>query len=347
VTAPPFELHRVRMLLDAARWDDAVRALAPLVAAAPDDAEPRCLLAQAYLGMRRPVDAVEAATQALAVDPSSTWAVRLHALALHNAGRNWEAVTAARWLVSVEPDEWRAWWVLSVSARGCGARGVGEAVAAADRSVALAPEHADTHDALASALLASGRVREAEEAFRRALALDPTDAYAHNGLGQVALQRKDPVAAANGFRRALLADPRESAARHNLRVAFQQAARPLAFTVAACAVLLRFVTESQASDLLSRAAGAAAALVATAVLVWSGYGLLGRLDPTLRGFYRRLLLEDRRLAAGLGLHLIAVLTLYLVVALPRGADSYLWVVALLAVIVGRALLFRNRRSGVR
>jgi hypothetical protein len=53
------------------------------------------------------------------------------------------------------------------------------------------------------------------------------------------------------------------------------------------------------------------------------------------------------LAAGLGLHLIAVLTLYLVVALPRGADSYLWVVALLAVIVGRALLFRNRRSGVR
>lgn len=342
MTAPALELHRVRLLLDAARWDDAVAALAPILAAAPGDAEPRCLLAQAYLGLRRPADAVEAAAQALAVDPASTWAVRLHALALHNAGRNWEAVSAGRWLVAAEPDEWRAWWVLSVSARGCGPRGLAEAVAAAERAVALAPEHPDTHDAHASALLAAGRVDEAEAAFRRSLVLDPTDAYAHNGLGQVALHRKDPAAAANGFRRALLADPRESAARHNLRVALQQAARPLALAVAVCAVLLRFVTDSAASDLVTRVAGAAAGLVATVVLVWSGRSLLARLDPTLRSFYGRLVVSDRRLSAGLVLHLVAVLTLYLVAALPRGADPALWLVAFVAVLTGRVLLFRSR-----
>lgn len=336
------ELHRVRLLLDAARWDDAVAALAPILATAPDDAEPRCLLAQAYLGLRQPADAVDAAAGALAVDPASTWAVRLHALALHNAGRNWEAVSAGRWLVAAEPDEWRAWWVLSVSARGCGARGLVEAEAAAEHAVALAPEHADTHDAYASALLARGRVEEAEAAFRRALALDPTDAYAHNGLGQVALQRKDPAAAANGFRRALLADPRESAARHNLRVALQQAARPLAFTVAVCALLLRFVTDSAPSDLVTRVAGAAAGLVATGVLVWSGRSLLARLDPTLRTYYRRLIVSDRRLSAGLTLHGLAVLTLYLVAVLPRVADPTLWLVAFGAVLGGRVLLFRAR-----
>lgn len=334
----------MRLLLDAARWDEAVAALVPILAAAPDDAEPRCLLAQAYLGMRRPVDAVDAAAGALAVDPTSTWAVRLHALALHNAGRNWEAVGAGRWLVATEPDEWRAWWVLSVSARGCGPRGVEEAVHAAGRAVALAPEHPDTHDAQASALLAAGRVDAAEAAFRRALALDPTDAYAHNGLGQVALQRKDPAAAANGFRRALLADPREAAARHNLRIALQQAARPLVLTVAVCAVLLRFVTDSPAvNGVLCRLAGLAAGLVATAVLVVSGRSLLARLDPTLRAFYRRLLAEDRLLALGLGLHLLAVATLYLVAALPRTADEALWSVALVAVVAGRLLLFRSRR----
>jgi Flp pilus assembly protein TadD len=337
------DLQRVRLLLDAARWDDAVRALAPVLAQTPDDPEPHCLLAQAYLGMRRPADAVTAAGQALAVDPTSSWAVRLHALALHNAGQHVEAILESRRLVAADPGEWRAWWVLSVSARGYGKAGIPEALQAAQRAVALAPEHGDVHDAYGSALLVRGDVAGAEAAFRRALALDPTDAYAHNGLGQVALQRKDPAAAAAGFRRALLADPREAAARHNLRVALQQALRPLTIVVAVCAFVLRFVTESTTDPVVVRSAAATAAAVSIGTLAWSVHALLGRLDPSLRRFYGRLVGGDIRLAAGIGLHLLAVLTMVLVIALPIGADDVLWVVAFVAVIAGRVLLFRNRR----
>ncbi len=342
-------VQRVRLLLEARRWDEAVAALGPVLAAAPGEAEPYCLLAQAHLGARRPPDAAAAAGQALAVEPASTWAHRLYALALHNAGQDAPALASARWLTSVEPDEWRSWWVLSVVARGLGLQAQPEALAAATRAVALAPDNADTHDALASTLLAAGRLDDAEASFRRALAINPADPFAHNGLGQLALRRRDPAAAAVGFRRALSADPRESAARHNLQVALQQAARPLALTIWVCALALRFVTDSRLSDTTVRLAAAVAALVATGTLVRAVRRFLARLDPSLRGFYRRLVLEDRRLGAGVALHLVAVLTIYLVIVLPRAADDGLWGVAVLAVLLGRVLFFRGgwRRRGVR
>jgi Flp pilus assembly protein TadD len=343
MTTPTDELDRARALLDTRRWQAAVDALRIVLARTPEDPEPHRLMAQALLGLRQPLAAVTAAQHALALDPASTWSRRLYALALHNAGRHHEAATEGRRLVAQVPDEWRAWWVLSVACRGVGGTSIGESVGAARQAVALAPEHGDTHDALGSALLASGDALGAQESFRRALALDPADAYALNGLGQVDLRRNDAVSAAEGFRRALLADPQEQAARHNLRVVLQQLLQPVTLVIWVCAIVVRITTSTgHDHEVLFRSVAGAAALVASGVLVRSARTTFRHLDPTIRRFYLRLMREDRGLAGGVGLHALALVSLWLIVVLPIAAASGLGVVAFFAALAGRLLVFPRR-----
>jgi Flp pilus assembly protein TadD len=53
-----------------------------------------------------------------------------------------------------------------------------------ERAVALMPETASLHEALARACFATSRIRRARREFERALAQDPSNAYAHYGLGR-------------------------------------------------------------------------------------------------------------------------------------------------------------------
>ena len=58
------------------------------------------------------------------------------------------------------------------------------AVVPLERAVALQPETASLHEALARACFATSRIRRAGREFEQALALDPSNAYAHYGLGR-------------------------------------------------------------------------------------------------------------------------------------------------------------------
>ncbi|HSK96074.1 MAG TPA: tetratricopeptide repeat protein [Euzebyales bacterium] len=58
------------------------------------------------------------------------------------------------------------------------------AIAPLERAVALEPETASLHEALARACFATSRIRRARREFERALALEPSNAYIHYGLGR-------------------------------------------------------------------------------------------------------------------------------------------------------------------
>jgi Flp pilus assembly protein TadD len=342
MTAPSLDRQRVRLLVESGRWAEVVTAVAPVIAAFPDDPEPLCQLAQAQLGLNRPHEALAAAHRARGVDPESTWAVRVEAAAHNGLGRCAQARLLARWVVAREPEGWRGWLLLSQAARGCGQGALPEAIDAAGRALALDPGQPPSLLALGSALLAAGDLFGARSSFARALTLDPANSAAQNGLGQVALKLSDPVEAANRFGRSLLADPRQQVARRNLRLPLLRLLLPVPPLLFAGAYLAAVLTISDTGSLGGRVGGVVVAVVVNAVLAGYGAIRLRALDPPTRRFYRRLVRRDRRLSIGCGLLALADLGLIAVAAMPRAAIGWWCAVMLGCVAAAWFVLFPRR-----
>lgn len=90
-----------------------------------------------------------------------------------------------------------------------------EAVAAADRALALDPRHADAWRDRGIGLQAQGRLRAATAAFTAALAADPDRTGLHANLGDIAVRRGDIPAALAAYRRVAPASPQFAAAAAN------------------------------------------------------------------------------------------------------------------------------------
>src|SRR4029077_15340341 len=95
------------------------------LSSAPDDPDLHCMLAQAQIVLRRPQEALRAATDAVRLAPDMEWAHRLRSIALRALRRKRESIEAAM------------------------------------QAVRLAPEVAASHETLAEAHLDSGNSNEA------------------------------------------------------------------------------------------------------------------------------------------------------------------------------------------
>lgn len=84
------------------------------------------------------------------------------------------------------------------------------AVAPLEAAVALEPETASLHEALARACFATSRIRRARREFERALALDPSNAYAHYGLGRTFERQGRLAQAAKHFKLASALSPQQT-----------------------------------------------------------------------------------------------------------------------------------------
>jgi tetratricopeptide (TPR) repeat protein len=100
-----------------------------------------------------------------------------------------------------------------------------EAPAYLRRATILAPRNADTHFALASALVSADAPAEAEPAFRAALTLAPDRAEIHNGLGVALAAQGQFDAAIREFERALVLNPAFPEAQRYLAAARQARAK--------------------------------------------------------------------------------------------------------------------------
>jgi tetratricopeptide (TPR) repeat protein len=88
-------LERAGGFLALRQYHEAISLLLEAMAQAPDDSAPKCLLAQCYLGINQPGDALSAADGAVASSPENAWAHRARAGALKALGRHEEAREAA------------------------------------------------------------------------------------------------------------------------------------------------------------------------------------------------------------------------------------------------------------
>lgn len=205
----------VQALLDARRPHDAVRMLAGLVAADPDDQHLRVLQGQAFLRIGDHDRALEAADAVVRLAPHDEAGFRLRALALIGKGKKGAALEAARTAVELDPYSLNAHIVRADAASA--RRRMKEARAAAEKARELAPCDAAGHVTLSLVAARSMRWKEAEQHARAALAIDPEDLAAFNNLG-VALGRLGRRREAVPYLgEASKLDPQESLAHKNAR----------------------------------------------------------------------------------------------------------------------------------
>jgi tetratricopeptide (TPR) repeat protein len=101
-----------------------------------------------------------------------------------------------------------------------------QAVEAYEHAVAAAPEWAEAHINLGTALFQLERWGESEEAFSSAARLDPTSALAHFNLGCVRDRQGNLDAAILEFHAAIQHTPQMADAHLNLALAYEKAGQP-------------------------------------------------------------------------------------------------------------------------
>jgi tetratricopeptide (TPR) repeat protein len=121
---------------------------------------------------RRPQEALEAYTRAIAADPAFSWPY-------HNIGRLYldqgDLDRARHWLtkaIEVNPNHWRALFSLGVASHR--AQRYDEALAAYSRAVAMNPEDADARANIGWILVKIGRDAEGLRELQAAVRLDPS-----------------------------------------------------------------------------------------------------------------------------------------------------------------------------
>lgn len=213
--ADPYSLPEA--LVAAQRWDAALQAISPALAADPADSRLLGLLLRTLRALGRRHEAVDAARQLLSLTPHDPYALRLATLALLDVGWVDEAIGLATRAVALDPLTSANHLALSRAwAQSPRPNSVRNNLAAAREAVLLDPTSPDAHVQIGVALAAGADIDAARAAYRNALRLDPGNAAALNNLAVLDLQAGAHDAAARNLAAALAADPQGTVARHNL-----------------------------------------------------------------------------------------------------------------------------------
>ncbi|GAA0527244.1 hypothetical protein GCM10010172_04670 [Paractinoplanes ferrugineus] len=170
-------------LLNGGRAGQAATLLAPVVGEQPGNIEAWLLLARANLELRRPAAALDAARQALRLEPNGVEVLYWVSASYTAAGRHDVAITAASAGCTEDPGNPRL-----VERHGRALLAAGR-VAEAERVLSAGAEFAwydaDLHVAHGVALFAAGRPLSAREAHSRALAIEPEHSRAQGELRRI------------------------------------------------------------------------------------------------------------------------------------------------------------------
>ncbi len=206
---------RAEMLLDARRYEEAVRAAGEALASEPFDVEAQLVRARANLRLERFRETLQDVDDVLVREPSDVQAHGVRAAALLGLKRGDEALAAAIETTRLAPGFAGAH--LTVAAVADQLKGRGQiAWDAASRACELAPLDADAHATMGSVALSWKRLDVAERALLEALRLDPQHTGARHDLGVVRFDSGSYGEAAAGFVSSLKDDPGLGVARQNL-----------------------------------------------------------------------------------------------------------------------------------
>lgn len=215
IPADPYTLPEA--LVAAQRWDAALQAITPALAADPQDARLLGLLLRTLRGLGRRRDAIDAAQRLLTLTPDDPYALRLATLALLDVGWVDEAIGLAARAVALDPHNAANHLALSRAwAQSPRPESVRNQLAAAREAVLLDPGSPDAQVQIGVALAAAADIDAARAAYRCALQLDPGNSAALNNLAVLDLQAGAHDAAARHLAAALAADPHGTVALRNL-----------------------------------------------------------------------------------------------------------------------------------
>jgi Flp pilus assembly protein TadD len=150
----------------------AIEELGEAVMLAPADDEYRGALARAMLVADRSQEAIAVLSQGRA----PLWTEL--AMALHNAGRDWQSVAAAKQGIKTHPDDANAYLVLYYGLYDLNR--MDEAEAAIRTSLSLDPTESTTWESLALIMEQTGRLPDSEAAFLQAIKLNPNPVDTRN-----------------------------------------------------------------------------------------------------------------------------------------------------------------------
>lgn len=281
-------VDRAAALSDVGRHEQAELLLRRALAADADDPALRAALAHVLLSRGANDEALVHADRTVALAPDVGYGHALRAAVLStDLRRRRDAVEAAREAVRLDPEEPVCHQALG---RAClRARWFPEALDAAERSVALDPEDADGHGLRGAALMALGRPEAAELAFREALRLDPEDGDVLHDLGlAVSVQGRERQGEARElFAGAARADPTDQHVRRTLAGAARRVVYGRWGWVLVGLALLRAGIYLFGGDDVARGPGTLLYLLVaaaiTAFLLLRGRRRKARLSPAERG----------------------------------------------------------------
>jgi Flp pilus assembly protein TadD len=173
-------------------------------------------LGQAWLGVRKPVNAIIAFEEAVKRKPDSPLALLNLADALTQAGQTPRAVATLSRALKVAPGDPLLWYQLGVTQSA--AEHDAAAITAFEKAVSLDPDFIEAHNALGAALAARGDLDRAQKELLRALQLNPDFPEALGNLGHLLAARRDPQQAAFYFARSVKLKPNDAEVRTNYSV---------------------------------------------------------------------------------------------------------------------------------
>ena len=188
-----------------------------------NDAMPFVMRAQAAAELRRWDTVAIEARRAIAADPAMPDGHALLAQALNGKGQNAEALAAAQRGLAIAAESTWLHRLRAVILLDLG-RG-SDGLAAVDEALRLGADSAAGHAVRAKALDQLNQSHAARIACRRALELAPDQAWIHRVRGDIELHAGDPRAAESGYRAALRSSPNDAVALNNLGVALQRQRR--------------------------------------------------------------------------------------------------------------------------
>jgi len=199
------QIERAVLLFQQGRHELAEKELRQVVAADPQEAYPRCLLAMCLSEREQYKEATEEAQQAIALAPDHPFAHYAHAQVLSDRNRPDEALKAVEEAVRLDPFDAN---YCALEAQCLHAmKKWPECLAATERGLEINAEHTGCANLRAIALVKLGRREEAAQVIDATLAKQPESAVTHANMGWTLLHQGDPKKALHHFREALRLDP--------------------------------------------------------------------------------------------------------------------------------------------
>jgi tetratricopeptide (TPR) repeat protein len=207
-------LDRAQLLLAQSRAADAELEVMRALTAQPADSRALALLALSRIAQDKRASALDAAREAVGMEPDVGYYHFVHGHVLHRIDRDEDAFRAVQEALRLDPmdaDNFALLASIELARRHWPA-----ALEAAEHALALNAEHVGAVNLRSIALVRLGRKAEAMAAVDFALNRAPEDAFSHANQGWNHLHQNQPNQAQSHFREALRLDPNLAYAREGM-----------------------------------------------------------------------------------------------------------------------------------